>query len=124
MALLEQKGDPARQQTAAGIPSILEMDTTFQFSAREFETLRALANRIAAIAARPEMTQKAALWTAHNDLKTQTPMVFIDPENGWNEIIPSQELRCVDPLARVWEMALRKQIYWAEQMKDDKVIEP
>lgn len=124
MALLEQKGDPARQQTAAGIPSILEMDTTFQFSAREFETLRALANRVAAIAARPEMTQKAALWTAHNDLKTQTPMVFIDPENGWNEIIPSQELRCVDPLARVWEMVLRKQIYWAEQMKDDKVIEP
>lgn len=33
-------------------------------------------------------------------------------------------LRCSDPLARVWEMALRKQIYWANVLKDDKVIEP
>ena len=30
---------------------------------------------------------------------------------------------CEDPLARVWEMHLRKQIYWFEQLKDDKVIE-
>ncbi len=29
----------------------------------------------------------------------------------------------MDPLARVWEMYLLKQIFWFEQFKDDKVIE-
>lgn len=124
MALLNHKKDPATEQTAAGYPEVKAIETSFRFEADEIELLRTLAKEVAEIAARPEMAEKAKLWTAHNDLKTDTPVVFIDPENGWNECIPANTLQCRDPLARVWEMYLRKQIFWANKMKDDKVIEP
>lgn len=124
MALIKNTArDPAMMQTAAGYPSILEMHTSYRFTATEIERLRALASRVAEIAQRPLMQQKALLWTQHNDLQSDTPLVFIDPENGWNEILPADELLCEDPLARVWEMYLKKQIFWAEHMRDDKVIE-
>lgn len=124
MALLDHKKDPASEQTAAGYPEIKAMNTSFLFTDREKEILRGLGRQVEEIANRGEMTEKAKLWTAHNDLQTDRPVVFIDPENGWNECIPGDTLACIDPLARVWEMALRKQIFWAEKMKDDKVIEP
>lgn len=124
MGLIEHKKDPATEQTAAGYPEVESMGSSFQFQPREIETLRTLAKQVAEIAARPEMEKKARLWTMHNDLQTDEPLVFIDPENGWNECIPADSLLCEDPLARVWEMSLRKQIFWAEKMKDDKVIEP
>lgn len=124
MALLDHKKDPASEQTAAGYPEIKAMDTSFVFIDGEKETLKRLAYQVADIAGRKEMAEKARLWTAHNDLQTDQPVVFIDPENGWNECIPGKTLECRDPLARVWEMALRKQIFWADKMKDDKVIEP
>lgn len=121
--ILSKKRDPATEQAAAGIPAIKEMGTDFLFTAEEKTVLRELAKKVAELAARPEEERKAKLWTAHNDLKTAEPVVFVDPENGWNEIIHAEDLKCHDPLARVWEMQLRKLIYWAEDMKDDKVIE-
>lgn len=124
MALMEHKKDPATEQTAAGYPEVKAMGTSFHFKEGEIEVLRRLAHQVAEIAERPEMKAKARIWKLHNDLKTDQPLVFIDPENGWNECIPANTLQCEDPLARVWEMALRKQIYWADVMKDDKVIEP
>jgi len=123
MALLEHKKDPATEQTAAGYPEVAAMDTDLLFSTKEIAVLRELGERVAEIAARPIMQAKAKLWTAHNDLQTAEPVVFIDPENGWNECIKADVLKCEDPLARVWEMTLLKQIFWAEKMKDDKVIE-
>lgn len=124
MGLLGHKKDPATEQTAAGYPELKAMGTTFIFTEREKMILRNLGMQVAEIAERPQMIEKAKLWTLHNDLKTDQPLVFIDPENGWNECIPADSLECVEPLARVWEMALRKQIYWAEKLKDDKVVEP
>lgn len=115
--------DPATLQTASGYPKLKTMGTKLDFCARETEVLRTLAKKVAEISARPAMAQKAKLWKAHNDLETDTPLVFIDPENGWNEIIPAGRLLCEDPLARVWEMALRKLIFWADELKDDRVIE-
>ena len=123
MSLLYQKSDPAEMQTAAGYPELSSMDTDFLFTEAETVVLRELAKKVADIAARPDMEAKARLWEEHNDLKTDEPLVFIDPENGWNEIIPPKTLISEDPLARVWEMSLRKQVFWAEGMKDDKVIE-
>lgn len=117
------KRDPATMQTASGIPKINEIGSSLLFSEKEKQHLKRLADRTAQIAALPVQKVKAELWRAHNDLKTTEPVVFIDPENGWNECIPGNVLLCEDPLARVWEMHLRKQIYWFEQMKDDKVIE-
>ena len=70
MALINHKKDPATEQTAAGYPEVKAMGTTFIFQDKEKETLRRLAEHVAEIASRPIMKEKAKLWTAHNDLKT------------------------------------------------------
>ena len=79
---------------------------------REAEVLRGLAGQVAELAARPIESEKRALWYAHNALHTTRPVIFCDPENGWNEIIPEDQLKCAHELSRTWEMALRKEIYW------------
>lgn len=116
--------DPSMVQTAAGLSTTQGIKTDFLFTPEEKRILRHLATDLAEIAARPEEQRKLKLWTAHNDLATDEPVLFCDPENGWNEIILQNQLECSDPLARVWEMQLRKEIFWALEMKDDKVIEP
>ncbi len=90
----------------------------------ERAVLRALAGAVGELAALPIEAEKARLWTRHNDLHPERPMVFIDPENGWNEIITQDQLQCRAPLLRAWEMALRKEIHWATVLRDDRVIEP
>lgn len=119
-----KKKDPATMQTASGFPVAADIDTAFTFSKREAGLLRELAMRVGEISERDEEKEKARLWTRLNDLDSERPMLFIDPENGWNEVIPQDSLVTSDPLARVWEMHLRKQIHWAETVRDDKVIEP
>lgn len=116
--------DPAKEHLATGFPAIKALGSALIFESDEIKRLRALGSRVAEIAALPVQKKKAQLWTAHNDLKTDQPMVFIDPENGWNELITGEDLKCRDNMARVWEMYLLKQIYWHEKLKDDKVIEP
>lgn len=86
--------------------------------------LRRLAGRVAELAAREIETEKIRLWTAHNDLESVRPLVFCDPENGWNEIITPDHLECTGELARQWEYQLRREIFWGESMRDDRVIEP
>jgi hypothetical protein len=86
--------------------------------------LRALASRMAELASRPTEDEKKELWVAHNDLMPVRPLVFCDPEGGWSEIIPGDSLKCEGDLAQRWELFLRKEIFWGESMKDDKVIEP
>ena len=88
------------------------------------DILRALAEEVAGYAALPEQRQKRELWRRHNDLEPTRPLVFCDPENGWNEILTAESLRCRSGLARRWEMVLRKELFWAGQLKDDKVIGP
>jgi hypothetical protein len=118
------KKDPATMQTASGMPLIKVMNETFILTEKEKTRLRELGRRVAEIAAMPVQEKKADLWRRHNDLETNEPVIFIDPENGWNECIPVEEIQNTAPIARVWEMYLLKQIYWFEVMKDDKVIEP
>lgn len=90
---------------------------------RDAEILRELAKRVALLAALPEQAEKRELWTAHNDLTQTRPLIFCDPENAWYELIPADALRCEGMLARVWEFKLRKEIYWAEEIRDDRVTE-
>ncbi len=85
------------------------------------QVLRELAVRVAEIASSESEREKAALWRAHNDLQPTRPLIFCDPENGWNEIIPERELRCTSELARNWENRLRKEIFWGSRMGDDRV---
>jgi hypothetical protein len=108
-------------------PSAVLEDTHVEDSAiarAERDVLRGLAQRVAQLAARPIEQEKRRLWTLHNDLRKTRPLVFCDPENGWKEIIAQDQMRCAHALARNWEWRLRKEVYWAESMKDDRVIEP
>jgi hypothetical protein len=89
----------------------------------EKDVLRSLAERVAALADLPAMKEKRELWKKHNHLEQTRPVIFCDPENGWNEIITERQLRCKTKIARRWEMNLRKEIFWGEEMGDDRPIE-
>ena len=93
-------------------------------SSEDKNVLRRLASQVAEYASRPIEREKRELWRKHNDLEPTRPIVFCDPENGWNEIITDDHLQCHGWLAKRWEFVLRKELFWAEQLKDDKVIEP
>ena len=111
-------------QTAAGkiatgfVPADLEM------SPDDKQILRRLAERVAGIAASTRMKEVRELWRRINKLQKSRPAVFCDPENGWNEIITEAQMACRGKLARRWEMDLRKEIFWGEEMGDDKPVEP
>ena len=116
--------DPSMEQTAAGLGTTKGFTGDLTPSSSERELLRSLAEKVASLAARPIEDVKKDLWTSHNDLEPTRPLIFCDPENGWNEIITQDMIECEKPLLRVWEMALRKEIFWGESMLDDRVIEP
>ena len=88
------------------------------------DVLRRLAERVARIAASPQMAETRELWRKLNMLEETRPVVFCDPENGWNEIVTEAQMECTGRLARRWEMDLRKEIFWGEEMGDDKPVEP
>jgi hypothetical protein len=115
--------DPSTIQTAAGLSTTKGIEGELRLSKDERSILRDLARNVAELAARPTEAKKAKLWTRHNDLQEVRPLVFCDPENGWNEIIPQDRILCRKPLFRVWEMALRKELFWGREMGDDRVIE-
>ena len=94
-----------------------------RISAHDVEVLRSLAGTVAELAARPEQAEKAKLWTLHNDLKTSQPLIFCDPEGGWDEIITNDSLQCEGNMARRWEVTLRKRIFSETVMKDDTVTD-
>ena len=86
--------------------------------------LRTLAAQVAELAARPVEAEKRELWYRHNSLEATRPVIYCDPENGWNEIIAPAGLVSRGQLARRWEMDLRKEIFWGTQMGDDYTIQP
>ncbi|NCA98336.1 MAG: hypothetical protein EOM70_03055 [Clostridia bacterium] len=86
--------------------------------------LRELALQVADIASRPIMAEHRELWYKHNQLEATRPLILCDPENGWNEIITDDQIRCSNDIARHWEFHFRKQIFWGNQMGDDYVVEP
>lgn len=94
-----------------------------KISAQDLIRLQGLAGKIAELAAKPEQAEKARLWLQHNDLHTSRPLIFCDPENGWNEIIAPQSLQCEGELARQWEFGLRRRIFSETVMKDDTVCD-
>jgi hypothetical protein len=85
--------------------------------------LRELAQKVLELSKRPVEQEKKKLWLKHNKLEATRPLIFCDPENGWNEILPPESFRCTGELAQTWENALRKEIFWGERMGDDRVIE-
>jgi len=111
-------------QTAFGLSTPISNISHIELTHEECQILRGLAGRVADLASRPIEEEKRQLWYRLNDLQPTRPVVFCDPENGWNEIITEDDLQCETELARHWEMLLRKEIFWGESMGDDRVIEP
>ncbi len=98
--------------------------TRFCITPSDRHVLRELAKQVAELAARPCEVEKRHLWYRHNALEPTRPLVFCDPENGWNEILTPDHLQCEGRLTRGWEWHLRREIFWGLQMRDDRVIEP
>ncbi|HHW49084.1 MAG TPA: hypothetical protein GXX14_10800 [Clostridiaceae bacterium] len=100
-----------------------DIDKGLFISKEDRMILRKLAERVAHLAARPIEEEKKELWYSHNSLGDVKPLIFCDPENGWNEIITKDVLECKGDLARAWETVLRKEIFWGESMGDDRVTD-
>ena len=111
-------------QTIAGLVRQGTRAEDLVISDEDRGVLRRLATKVAELAARPIEQQKRELWVSHNMLEPTRPVIFCDPENGWNEVITPGLLSCEGQLARDWEMILRKEVFWGEQMRDDRVIQP
>src|ERR1039458_1998092 len=84
--------------------------TDLRIDRDEKDVLRALGERVANFAGLPIMKEKRGLWRRHNRLEKTRPVIFCDPENGWNEIITERHLKCRTKIARRWEMNLRKDV--------------
>lgn len=93
----------------------------YEVSAEEKKILQGLARKVAALAELPVQEERKQLWKDHLSLKQTRPVIFIDPEQAWFELLPHTVLRCRNRLARVWEYRLRKEIYWQENIGDDRV---
>lgn len=120
---------------ATGIWDVSDYGSTPKFNAatsqdelkienKDKKILRDLAEKVYELSLRSVEKEKRNLWISHNSLQHTRPVIFCDPENGWNEIITDNQLECSSSLSRRWEMVLRKEIFWGESMLDDKVIEP
>ncbi|MBQ8306826.1 MAG: hypothetical protein IJX90_11495 [Blautia sp.] len=94
-------------------------------SDKDRQILRDLAMKFREYCERPEEKIKIRLWKDHNDLKTTRPLILVDMENGWNEAIRfDRDIICEGTMAQDWEMWLRKEIFYAEKMRDDKPLTP
>jgi len=121
---MEHKEPPiVADQTVASLFTQSIPREQIRISESDREIVRRLAGEMAALAARPIEAEKRDLWYRHNALEATRPVVFCDPENGWSEIITDDQLQCEGELARGWEMALRKECYWADSMGDDRVVD-
>lgn len=87
----------------------------------EMQILRNLARQVARLAELPIQEERKKLWSDHHSLKITRPPIFIDPEYAWYELIPHTRLQCKNNLARIWEYRLRKEIFWQENIGDDRV---
>ena len=86
-------------------------------------TLRELAQRVAEVAALPVQLERARMWTTCNDLRPVRPMVFADPQGGWDELDAAWiELRCTDPVHRGFEHVLRRRLLRHAHIPDDYPI--
>ena len=92
---------------------------------QDIDTLRRLAWRRREIGELPEMEAKRLAFRRHNALTPgQPPLLLCFPEGAWQEIFPENALTCENPLARAFELQLRRDIYWHDVLRDDAPFEP
>ena len=94
-----------------------------KIAARERRILRDLARQVAELAAMPAMAQRRELWRRHNRMEPVRPVVYVDPQGSWGELVPEDGLACREATARQLERQLRQQLYLGEQLASDNVVE-
>jgi hypothetical protein len=94
-------------------------------SSKDKDILQELAAKKAEIGTLSVQQEKARLWTALNDLKSERPMVWVN-EICWNEMNVDDELtlRCEGNWAREQEQNLRKEMYQWNHLPGDMVVDP
>jgi len=90
--------------TSATLPSTRGIKGGVFISPGDTDILRRLASRLAQLAARPSEAGKRELWYQHNALTSRRPLVLVDPENGWNEIVRLDSLQDDRPLEALFEV--------------------
>ncbi|MCD6385386.1 hypothetical protein J7M23_06370, partial [Candidatus Sumerlaeota bacterium] len=94
-------------------------------SEKDKRILRDLAKRLAEIAHQPIQKEKAEIWRRHNRLERVRPLVLFHMEEFcWQEVLSDEVFETTDPIARKYEIQLRRRLYEAEYLKDDRVVEP
>lgn len=95
-------------------------------SRQDVAVLRDLARRQAEISRDPAMEERRRLWTRHNDLDGERPMVLAETVDllRSGELLASTPLVCTGAFARSVEAMLRATIYAYEEIGDDSVVDP
>jgi hypothetical protein len=88
-------------------------------SAEERALLRELAAGVADAAAQPIQAERARQWVRLNRLEPGRPLVLLNPQNGWEDLVPEATLRCSDPDLRAVERDLRMRLFRAASIADD-----
>jgi len=84
--------------------------------------LRDLGKRVAEAASLPEQDEKAALWRQVNRLRAGRPPVLVwIGNNAWTEI-PEDRLVTGSELSQSYERDLRRRLFHAKYVNDDRVI--
>jgi len=83
--------------------------------------LREIGKQIKLLSELPIQQERRGLWAAHHALEQTRPLIFIDPEFAWYEILTADHLRCTGMLARIWEYRMLKEMIWQEEIQDDRV---
>lgn len=94
-----------------------------RIESRDREILRDLARKLAELASLPVMAERRDLWRRHNRLEKVRPLVYVDPQGAWPELVTEPSLRCGEKTARDVERELRQRIYIAEHFASDNVLE-
>ncbi len=93
------------------------------FDGQDRKVLRDLAKEVADLAATPAMAARRDLWRRHNAMAERTPVVYIDPQGAWGELVPPAALICEDETARGIEEKLRRRIHLAGHFASDNVVD-
>jgi hypothetical protein len=90
----------------------------------ELGVVRALAERVAAIAASERMQAIRRRWRDVNECrKPDRAPVWCRPVGCWSELLPDERIECRDPVLRGIEYSLR-QILVKDEIGDDSIVNP
>ena len=84
--------------------------------------VRELARRVRELAECPCEAAKIEEWKRHNRFERGKPMLLVYMEDVWDELVPDHMLECEADDLRTIERLLRRRLYLAEHMRDDRPI--